>query len=295
MYSITMTYVLVLVLSFLIILGLFFIFTRKVIIWGSYKFAGKEQTEKTITFLQTPLGKTFLWRQRVKGIFYILLFFYVVIGITDPKIFKYFPWYVLAIPLALSLALTIVMTVFSYKQKGQTKEITKTINPEENNRHFHWARTAYVLSLCAILIYAGILYGSSGAHFISERNSFLGVITVIVIVIGIYCLFLGFSLPSLMTRGNKPNPIRIRKWLLFSSNYVGTEGRVITIYILRAAMFAAISVYGLTLGILGVGWVISAPFFVVSAVALIITFPTQKRWNSMVYKFINNFSPSNPE
>jgi len=116
-----MIFVLALMLSFALVLGLFFIFIRKIIIWGSYKFAGKEQTEKTITFLQTPLGKTFLWSIRVKGIFYILLIFYIVIAITEPKIFKYFPWYVLAIPLILSFILTILMAIFSHKPGEQRR------------------------------------------------------------------------------------------------------------------------------------------------------------------------------
>jgi hypothetical protein len=118
-----MIYVLALVLSFALVLGLFFILFRKIIIWGSYKFAGKEQTEKTITFLQTPLGKTFLWRQRVKGIFYILLIFYIVIAITEPKILNYIPLYILVIPLVLSFILTILMTILSHKSGEKRRGI----------------------------------------------------------------------------------------------------------------------------------------------------------------------------
>jgi len=276
-----MIYALAIVLSFALVLGLFFIFIRKIIIWGSYRFTSKERAEKTIAFLQTPVGRTFLWRQRVRGVFYILLVFYVVTAFTEPKIFRYFPWYILAIPLVLGFILTILMTVFYHRARKQGDELFRKRTPEGSNRYLLLARMMNVTFLFAILIYAVIVYGWLGVPSISPNigsgNGVLHLIIIVAIMLGIICLLFGLFMPKIMTRRYKPKPI--------DSNYTNTEGASFSIHIISVAMFMAISLYGLALGIIGVSWEVSSVFFIVSAIALIVTFPTQKRWQRTSDKF----------
>ena len=53
------------------------------------------------------------------------------------------------------------------------------------------------------------------------------------------------------------------------------------VFIVRAAVLEAVAIYGLVLGILGASLEIVAPFFVVTVAGLLLTFPTQGKWNRL--------------
>ncbi len=56
----------------------------------------------------------------------------------------------------------------------------------------------------------------------------------------------------------------------------------LSISVFRAAVIEAVALYGLFLGLLGVPWQVVGLFFLTSAVGLIVTFPTRKRWQRWV-------------
>jgi hypothetical protein len=60
-----------------------------------------------------------------------------------------------------------------------------------------------------------------------------------------------------------------------------SQNELYSIWYFRSFLYAGIGIYGLVLGILGASWPVVLPFFFVAAGALILTFPTEKRWKRM--------------
>lgn len=52
--------------------------------------------------------------------------------------------------------------------------------------------------------------------------------------------------------------------------------------LIRASFFMAVGAYGFVLGLMGALWSVILPFFAASFLALVLTFPTQKRWKRML-------------
>lgn len=80
--------------------------------------------------------------------------------------------------------------------------------------------------------------------------------------LSILCLFVGLSWP------------RLARWQKTSNR---KRSDVIFGHILRVSFFEPVGLSGLALGIVGSSWIVMAPFFVLPAIALIFTFPTDKR------------------
>jgi hypothetical protein len=124
----------------------------------------------------------------------------------------------------------------------------------------------YIALLAAILIYAVILIqlSSSGiatSPFPEWDISFTG-LAVVFGFISVYSLMEGYYLPQRILKRGKSNPVNA--------------------LIVRCTLFESVAIFGFVLGVLGAGWIISLPFFVVAAVALILTFPTSARWQKMI-------------
>ena len=86
-----------------------------------------------------------------------------------------------------------------------------------------------------------------------------GFITVIVLLLGYYWP----RLSRRFTTANSPEIVEVMRDHVF-----------------RMAFFEAVAVSGFMLGaIMGSSWYICLPFFLLSGVALILTFPTEERWN----------------
>lgn len=60
------------------------------------------------------------------------------------------------------------------------------------------------------------------------------------------------------------------------------EMRALSLSVLRSSYFEVPALYGLILGMLGIDWRVPVAFFASSVLALILTFSTQKRWQSYI-------------
>ena len=129
-------------------------------------------------------------------------------------------------------------------------------------------RTAKILHICylvAIAVYVVILveWHRTGATAGFARDTvnliaiFLGVVTVAEILIRPY----------------------IQK--AAARKLKGPAG-VFRVQIVSLSFCAAPAMYGLVLGIMGSSWAIVAPFLVVGAAALVLTFPTEQRWKKLM-------------
>ena len=134
------------------------------------------------------------------------------------------------------------------------------------------ARILYLSFFIAIIIYLDILRRDFIAQFFSLGESTLRIATVVLIILGIVVLAYGYFLPTLMIKAYRKKP------------EIERTNSLLSIILVRAAMFGAIAVYGLTLGILGVSLQIVWPFFLVSVLALLISFPTRAKLERMVVK-----------
>jgi preprotein translocase subunit SecG len=275
-----MTYLLIILLAILLIAGiLFLVFVGRIMVWTSQKFGGVGSADRTIALLKSPLGKTFLWRQRIRGIFYIMLVLYVLIAFTAPKIINYIPWYILVTPIVLAFILNIIMLIYSRKARIQDYSNGRMTTQKENNNLFRMVKFLQGAFFVIILIYAAIIYGWSGIRLISGDLAFskyaLNTIIAVLAVLGILCLVYGYFQPGLAIKRNEQKP---------QTQLPTANGVSFGAYIIRATMFMAVAIYGLILGIFGAAWWVTLPFFIAPAFLLIFTFPTRKRWERILEK-----------
>ena len=140
---------------------------------------------------------------------------------------------------------------------------------EEVNRPLKTARIIHILFLVTIIIYLDILRRDFITQFFLEENT-LDLVMLILIIFGFVGLAYGCFLPRLMIKGYRKKPRLERGNFLLS------------IILVRAAMFEAIAIWGLILRVVGISLQIVWPFFLVSALALILTFPTKARLEKML-------------
>ena len=145
----------------------------------------------------------------------------------------------------------------------------------EDPRYLRKARLISLAFLAAPLVYIGILVivHLSGTVSVELDNGTLNLFTVVLLVLGAFSLIQGFLFPRRVIR-----MARNRAPTNADQSIYGAQ-------ILRYACFEAISIYGLMLGILGSKLPILVPFFVVSLVAMVATFPNEDRWRSMRTEF----------
>jgi hypothetical protein len=80
----------------------------------------------------------------------------------------------------------------------------------------------------------------------------LRVLVVVLVGVGAISVALASFLPRLMSRQMKT-------------------------HFIRGAILESVAIYGLVLGLVGAGWAVVMPFFIVSIGALILTFPTNEQ------------------
>ena len=142
----------------------------------------------------------------------------------------------------------------------------------ETNKLLRTAKLIYIFFLAAILIYIDILRRwNLIVHSALFEESTVRLATVVLAVLGVSALASTYFLPQLMIKGFKKKPNLKRK-----------TGFWLSLMVVRAAMFEAIVIYGLILGILGANLRIIWPFFVMPAVGLLITFPTKSRMEKVL-------------
>lgn len=145
------------------------------------------------------------------------------------------------------------------------------------------AKIMQIIFIVVVLIYVDLslrIVPDISANM-SLDNSILIIITIILAVLGINSLIWGYILPRFTTMNNK----RERYYKLMTGIFpkmTRTEIQALSIHILRMAMFISVAILGLLLAYLGDDWRITLPFFVISVVALAITFPTEKQWKKLL-------------
>ena len=161
---------------------------------------------------------------------------------------------------------------------------------ESSGKGLRIVKIFHIVYLVVILMIADLLYGWAEIRDISKdinlNTPTLQIITIAVTLWRIISLIYVCLIPKLLTGTKKAKSLSMkRRKLPFNLNISSAVGSAFTIQIVRVAMFAGVAIFGLVLGILGDGWQITLPFFAVSAIALVLTFPTQKRWNQLLGKF----------
>jgi ATP/ADP translocase len=159
----------------------------------------------------------------------------------------------------------------------------------ETEKSLRIARIFQIICLIAVMLFAGILYWNPDINEIS-RDMALGanvlkIMTIVLVVLGILCLLSGYFLSRVIIKARQVNPTgKNVKIFPFFFNVSPAERSVLTARFFLIFGYPAVAIYGLVLGMLGDGWQITLPFFVVSGIALILTFPTKNRWQRMMEK-----------
>jgi hypothetical protein len=113
-----MIFLLGIVVAILLVTGLFYLlFFGRFISWATEKLAGPGQAKQTTASLSSPVGRTLLWRQKAKGVFFILIACYAAIALAAPALARYFPTYVLFIPFMVMVILSVIMVHFSFRRR----------------------------------------------------------------------------------------------------------------------------------------------------------------------------------
>ncbi|MFC1973904.1 hypothetical protein ACFLU2_00900 [Chloroflexota bacterium] len=123
--------------------------------------------------------------------------------------------------------------------------------------------------LGTILIYmiALAFLTSGNSQYESFDGFIMAIITVILAVISIALIPFGNFIVRLAIRESR-NP-----------------GILLVVYIFRMSLFESVAIYGLILGMMNdkwVAWAFALPFFIAASVLLILTFPTEEKWERML-------------
>ena len=132
------------------------------------------------------------------------------------------------------------------------------------------AKIRQAACLSAVFIYIIILirlHDGDFEHPFSD-DPFLTVVTAACSVVAAIGIAFGYILPWIVKRYGPESGL--------------PAGPLATVQLIRPALFGSVAICGLVLGIMGAGWHITLPFFVVSAGLLVYTFPTEKRWKKMM-------------
>ncbi|MFC2071749.1 hypothetical protein ACFLUU_03395 [Chloroflexota bacterium] len=125
---------------------------------------------------------------------------------------------------------------------------------------------AYLVAILIYVIMLSIALPYVGFESIYPLGDPILIITEGVLsIVAVICIALGYLLPRWTIKWYKQN----------------VQG-LLSVHIVRSALFEAVAIYGLVLGILGAKWPILLPFLAIAALALILTFPTEEKWRNMI-------------
>ena len=135
------------------------------------------------------------------------------------------------------------------------------------------AKFVYGAFLIAPILYVMILLFilNQGYVPVVKDESYLSLLYGVFAVITIVDLVIAYVLPRFMVQRYKREEI-IRRFQTSPDAYF------LTVTIIQGLLYEAIAIYGLVLGLLGVNWQLTLPFFFISVVAMIITFPCEERY-----------------
>jgi hypothetical protein len=168
------------------------------------------------------------------------------------------------------------------------------INHEGNSKVLRTVKLIYASMVIAIMVYAGILYGFSIdiSDDIVLDQGMLNQITIAAAALGAVCLVCGYFVPKWMINTINKQKLQSQWKKSYPPNMTPAETALLNVFVMRAAMFEAVAVFGLVLGILGVDWQFTLPFFIAPAVAIVLTFPNEEKWKQTLDKF-NEYITSN--
>ena len=140
---------------------------------------------------------------------------------------------------------------------------------EEWSKIIRYAKILQVACLGAVVIDIIILivlpYAVGPLAIFPAGDPILTLLAGILGVVSVISIAFGYFLP---------------RW---KSNWYKQElKRLLSVQAIRCSSFVAVAINGLILGIIGAGWLITIPFFVVATATLIHTFPTEERWREMM-------------
>ena len=164
-----------------------------------------------------------------------------------------------------------------------------------SGKSFRVVKIFHIIFLIAVLLYADILYRwpvTDGVSWgMGLNHSVLKALTISLVILAIYGLVAGYFIYRIIMKTKKINTPRLNNIIFpFYKNFSPAEKVASFAHEMLAVMSVAIAIFGLVLGMLGDGWQVTVPFFVVAEIVLIITFPTQKRWQQLLAKITE---PSN--
>jgi hypothetical protein len=148
----------------------------------------------------------------------------------------------------------------------------KVVGMKSNKRQFETLRAArryqgVYLAVIPVFGFLALLTVGNGEPF--GGASFLNLMEVGLGVLAVGNLVAGHYLPVKTAHR------------LLASGYLPDRVLLIS-QVFRMGTYEAVAVYGLLLSILGAGWSAIIPFFVVAVAALVLTFPTQVKWERLV-------------
>ncbi len=140
---------------------------------------------------------------------------------------------------------------------------------DEMSKTLRVAKILQIVFLGAILIYVIILVVLPYIGFAPIFPSDYPLLTPIAGILGVHAVIsiaLGYLMPRRIVKRTKQE----------------VRSPFCTEVVLRCAFFEAVAIDGGILGVIGAGWEITIPFFIVGAGAMILTFPTEERWRQMI-------------
>jgi hypothetical protein len=158
-----------------------------------------------------------------------------------------------------------------------------------SGKAFRFIKIFHIVCIIAVLLWADALYRmplTDGVSWgVGLSHSVLKTLTIILIILAIYGLASGYFLYRVIIKAKKVNPMPLNNKIFpFYKNINHAERVALSAYFMLTMMGVAAAAFGLVAGMLGDGWQITVPIFVVAEIALIIKFPTQKRWQQILAK-----------
>jgi|GEM_PF-5348079 len=135
------------------------------------------------------------------------------------------------------------------------------------------ARIIHIAMIVAVIIYSVVLYlliTYFDIQIFTPDDPELQIIELIVGIVAIISIIIGYILPLGFVK-------------FMTINVTG----ILSIHLLRLSLLGSGGALGLILGVISAEWQIPSIFFILSAVALVLTFPTKTKWEKMLEKYGN--------
>ena len=134
-----------------------------------------------------------------------------------------------------------------------------------NLRKLKLIQLAYIISTSIYIIILYFAKSYIGIQILAQDDPTLNLVEIVLIIVSVIILLVCYFLP---------------RWM--SNIYKQSSTTVFSFYYIRSTLLLSVGVFGLIAGIFGSGWHVSLPLILVAILALILTFPTETKWNNMI-------------